>query len=148
MPPSAASNLPVLRCHGAGEGALLVAEELAFEQRLGERGAVDGHEGAAGARAAAVEGAGDELLARAALAAQQHGRVGGRDPGDAAADLAHHRAVAHHGGVERGLDAAVLARSHSRRRTWASAEPAMAAAVASTSTCRSSKRTPGFRVST
>ena len=37
-------ELAGLARHGAGEGALLVAEELAFEQGLGERGAVDGDE--------------------------------------------------------------------------------------------------------
>src|SRR5579862_4020248 len=55
---------------GAGEGALLVAEQLALEQRFGERGRVHRDEGSR-----AVDGAGDHFLARAALAQKQHGRV-------------------------------------------------------------------------
>src|SRR5262249_26039955 len=43
--------------HGVGEGALLVAEELALQERLGDGPAVDGDEGPAPARAAAVDGA-------------------------------------------------------------------------------------------
>ncbi len=30
--------------HRTGEGAFFVAEQLAFHQRLGKRGAIDGHE--------------------------------------------------------------------------------------------------------
>ncbi len=66
--------LAVLR---AGEGALLVAEELAFEQRLGQRAAVDGNHGHEAPRAQIVNGAGHQFLAGAALAVNQHGRVGG-----------------------------------------------------------------------
>src|SRR6202008_933278 len=58
---------------GAGEGALLVAEELALEQRVGQRGAVDGDERLAPARGEVVDGLGDELLAGAALALDEHG---------------------------------------------------------------------------
>ena len=43
----AAPVAPLVR---AGEGALLVAEQLALEERLGQRGAVDRHEGAASRR--------------------------------------------------------------------------------------------------
>ena len=50
---------------GAGERAALVAEELALEQRLGDRGAVDRDERLVGALAVLVEGAGDQLLAGA-----------------------------------------------------------------------------------
>ena len=62
----------------AGERALLVAEQLRFDQLLGNRGAVDLHEPLAAAEAVAVDRARDELLADAALAEQQHGRVGRR----------------------------------------------------------------------
>ena len=43
---AAVGDLDLAECRlgGAGEGALLVAEQLAFEQRLGNRGAVDGDE--------------------------------------------------------------------------------------------------------
>ena len=54
---------------GAGEGPLLVAEKLALEQALRQGAAVDGHDGEVAPLAVGVDGAGDELLARAALAA-------------------------------------------------------------------------------
>ena len=41
VPPSASSKRPGLRADGAGEGALLVAEQLRLHQRLGDGGAVD-----------------------------------------------------------------------------------------------------------
>ncbi len=44
MPPSARSNAPARACDGAGERAAHVAEQLALEQRLGQRAAVDGDE--------------------------------------------------------------------------------------------------------
>ena len=44
---------PVL--HRAGEGAALVAEQLAFQQALGDRGAVERDERSAGARTGAVD---------------------------------------------------------------------------------------------
>ena len=59
----------------AGERAALVAEELALEQRLGERGAVQLDERLLGARAVLVDGRGDELLAGAALAGDEHRRA-------------------------------------------------------------------------
>ena len=60
----------------AGERALLVAEQLAFQQRLGQGGAVEADERAVLARAGVVDGPGDQLLADAALAADQHRGVG------------------------------------------------------------------------
>ena len=70
----------------AGEGALLVAEELALEQLARDRGAVDRDERARRARRARlVDGARDQLLAGAGLAGDEHGRVGRRHP----LDLAH-----------------------------------------------------------
>ena len=56
----------------AREGALHVAEELALEQGLGKRGAVDGDERAAGAAARGVDRAGQGGLARAGLAHEEH----------------------------------------------------------------------------
>src|SRR5258705_8877197 len=52
---------------GAGEGALLVSEQLGLEQRVRDRGQVDRHEGLRAPGALVVDGAGDELLSRAAL---------------------------------------------------------------------------------
>ncbi len=59
----------------AGEGALGVAEELALEQRVGERGAVDGDEGSLAPVRGVVDRAGDQLLAGPGLAADQHAGV-------------------------------------------------------------------------
>ena len=69
---------------GAGERPLLVAEQLRLEQVLLQRGAVDLDEVAPGAQRVVVDGAGDQLLAGAGLAADQAGRV-------ALGDLLHHR---------------------------------------------------------
>ena len=57
---------------GAGEGAFLMAEEFAFEELLGDGGAVDGDEILPAALAVMVDGAGDEFLAGAALAGDHH----------------------------------------------------------------------------
>ena len=62
----------------AGGGAVLDAEQLGLEQRLDERGAVDRHERPGAARAQLVDLPGDQFLARAALALDEHGEVGGR----------------------------------------------------------------------
>jgi hypothetical protein len=66
---------PAPRIAGAGEGALHMAEQLGFEQLLGNRPAVDGHE-RPGTRAGAVNGARQHLLAAAAVAANQHAGLG------------------------------------------------------------------------
>ena len=63
---------------GAGERALLVPEQLRLDQLLGNRRAVHLHEALPGARAVAVDGARNQLLADAALAEQQHGGIGRR----------------------------------------------------------------------
>ena len=56
--------------HGrAGEGAALVAEQFAFEQLLGNGGAVDGQERLLAAVAVMVNGPRDQFLAGAAFAA-------------------------------------------------------------------------------
>ncbi len=68
-----------LLADGAGEGALLVAEQLALQEAGGDGGAVELDERALAAGAQVVKGPGDELLARAGLAADQDGRAGGRD---------------------------------------------------------------------
>ena len=71
-----------VRLHGAGEGAADVAEELALEQGIGDGAAVDGHEPAVAAGARHVDGAGDQLLAGAALAGDQHVARSRRAAGD------------------------------------------------------------------
>ncbi len=62
----------------AAEGAFLVAEQLAFQQRLGKRRAVDRHEGAMRAAAGVMDALGQQLLAGAAFAGDEDGRIGQR----------------------------------------------------------------------
>ena len=67
---------------GAGEGALLVAEELALEERLGERGAVERDERRLGARARARGSPrASSPFAGAALAGDEHRRARRARPG-------------------------------------------------------------------
>ena len=47
-----------------GEGAFLVAEELALHEVFGQSTTVDGHEGLTGTGAVHVDAVGDQLLAR------------------------------------------------------------------------------------
>ena len=88
----------------AGEGALLVAEDLALEQRLGDGRAVDRHEGLRGALAELMDGLRHHLLAGARLAPDQHGRRRRRRLFDDPVDLADGRRVA-----DDAAEAAVLA---------------------------------------
>src|SRR6185436_13817314 len=69
-------ELPGLPLRRAGERALLVAEELRFKERFGDRRAVDRDKRAVVARAQRVERAREQLLAGAALPFEQHRRVG------------------------------------------------------------------------
>ena len=79
---------------GAGERAADVAEQLAFQQVLGQGAAVDADERAAAARAEPVDGLGDQFLAGARLAQQQHRGVRlGHLPGEPI-DILHGRAGA------------------------------------------------------
>ena len=71
VPPCAASSRPTRRLSRAGERALLVAEELALEQRGRERRAVDAHERPLAARQL-VQRLGQHLLADAGLAEDEH----------------------------------------------------------------------------
>src|SRR5262249_53723836 len=64
---------------GSGERALLVSEQLALEQAGRERRAVGLHERVRSARAAGVDGTGDQLFARAGLAENEDRGVGRRD---------------------------------------------------------------------
>src|SRR5262249_53575891 len=80
----------------AGEGAALVAEQLALEQRIREGRAVDGDEPAALALALGVDGAGGELLAGARLPVDEYRRIVLREHGDRLEDLVHHPVPAHH----------------------------------------------------
>jgi hypothetical protein len=64
----------LLAVGGAGEGALFVAEQFAFEQRFGHPGAINCNERPLLAGAGLMDGAGDQLLAGAGFAEQQHRR--------------------------------------------------------------------------
>src|SRR5690606_7295346 len=78
-----------LLVEGAGEGPLLVPEELVLQDLAGEGRAVDGDEGALLAARLVVDGAGDELLPGAALPDDEHARPGGGGGLDGAVDLPH-----------------------------------------------------------
>ena len=93
---------------GPGEGALLVAEQFALQQRLRDGGAVDGQERLVGPLAVVIEGAGHQFLARAAFAQDQHVDVLRRDPADGLAHLLHDRTAAD------DAVGAVLGRQHGR----------------------------------
>src|SRR5262249_11768631 len=85
---------PALRLRGSRVGALLVAEQLRLDERLGKRGEVHGDEGALRARAVVVEGSRDEPLARSALAAEEDGRLPARGARDRLVDVGHRPAAA------------------------------------------------------
>ena len=80
MPVCASSKRPGLGGVGAAEGALLVAEQLAFHQQFGKRAAVDIHPGFGAAQRHLVDGARHDLLAGAGLAGDEHGHRSSRDP--------------------------------------------------------------------
>ena len=93
---------------GAGEGALLVAEQLRFHQRLRDGRHVDRDKGLAGPRAALVNGARHQLLAGPALAGDEDGGRRLRDLDDELIDPRHLRMTADHAveGPVAGLDGA------------------------------------------
>src|SRR5579862_9908013 len=59
---------PFLLCRGSGETAALVAEQIALQQRLGNRRAIDRDKRLISPTAIAVQGPGRKLLSRSALA--------------------------------------------------------------------------------
>ena len=63
---------------GAGEGPLLVAEEIALDQRLREGAAVDGHEGSVRAVGELVDVAGHDLFPCPCLTGDEHRGAAGR----------------------------------------------------------------------
>ncbi len=81
---------------GAAESPLLVSEQLALDERFRHRADVDGDERAVASRAQAVDGPGDQLLARAALSLDEDHEVGVGDLADAREDLADRGALADH----------------------------------------------------
>jgi hypothetical protein len=85
---------PVPRGHGARERTALVSEQLALDQGLGKRSAVDPDEGTCAARAAVMDGAREQLFAGAGLAEQEHGAVSRGDFLDLCQRLAKSGAIA------------------------------------------------------
>ena len=79
---------------GAREGPALVAEELALDQRVGNRPAINRHERALCPPAAGVNRPGHEFLAGARLTRHQHIDGARRDPFDDRVDMLHGRALA------------------------------------------------------
>ena len=88
---------------GAGEGALFVAEQLAFQEVLRDGRTVQRQERRLGPRAVLVDGAGDQFLAGAAFAGNQHGDALAGDAADRLVDLAHGGAGADDGAVHVGV---------------------------------------------
>ena len=67
-----------LQRSGSGKCSTLVAEQIAFQKRLWNRGAIDGHKRLARPRTVTMQGPRRQLFAGPALALDQHGRIGGR----------------------------------------------------------------------
>jgi hypothetical protein len=88
VPPEALTRIfdPFTRVSAARERPLLVAEQLAFQERFGQGGAVDLDERSVGARALFVQHARDELFAGSALASYERRRP---RRGHAAYQIAH-----------------------------------------------------------
>ncbi|MNE41196.1 hypothetical protein D3C80_1352550 [compost metagenome] len=87
-------NAPGLALMGTGESALLMAEQFGLDQVLGDCPAVDGDERLVAALRLPMQGAGHQLLARAAFTTDQHRRLGGRQLAQQLAQLADRPAFA------------------------------------------------------
>src|SRR4029453_3627661 len=72
-----------------------MAEELRFGQRVGNRAAVDGHEGSGRARRLGVNEPGQQVFADSALAGDEYLRGPGGDPQSGVAQFLHRRARRH-----------------------------------------------------
>ena len=94
MPPSASSNRPTLSRTAPVNAPFDVAEQFAFEQARGQGGAVDLDERPARPWAVVVDRLGQQSLAGAALAADQHGRRAGGHLSSQAQQLPQGRAAA------------------------------------------------------
>ena len=89
-----------------------MAEQLALEQRLDDRGAVDGDEAAIAARTGAMQRARDQLLAGAGLAGDQRGAHVRRQPADQREQILHQRPAADHAAELQPLGQVALHRQH------------------------------------
>ena len=86
-------ELALARRGRSGERTLGVAEEFAFDQLLGNRGAVHFDEGTAAAQALLMDAPGHQFLARAVFAGDEDAAVAGRGLGDHAQKLLHRLAL-------------------------------------------------------
>jgi len=78
VPPCARSKAPRCSATAPSERALHVAEKLAFDESRCHRTAIEYDEGLGGAKAASVDGAREDFLARAGFADQGYGQIRGR----------------------------------------------------------------------
>ena len=76
VPPSACTKRPCAVVAGVGESALDMPEQLAFQERIGQRGAVDRHERPLARRLRWCRARATSFLAGAAFARDQHRGVG------------------------------------------------------------------------
>jgi hypothetical protein len=74
---------------GAGEGAFLVAKKFALKKGVGDGCAVKGDKDFVGPGRGGVDGAGEQFLACAGFAADEHGGVAAGDGFGDGDDLAH-----------------------------------------------------------
>src|SRR3990172_814660 len=87
-------ELTLVATPGTREGPRLVTEELALEDPLRQRAAVDDDHRVVASRGTGMDGAGHELLARPRLSGDEHRGVGGGDGGHELEDVLHRRRVA------------------------------------------------------
>src|SRR4029077_2394259 len=92
-------ELARLAGHRAGEGPLLEAEQLAFQQVLWDRCAVDLQKWTIGTPRLFMNCARNQILANSALAAEQHSRVRRSNALDGRKHLLHLRTARHHVGM-------------------------------------------------
>src|SRR4029079_5193408 len=82
-----------------GERAALMAEQFTFGELGGQHGAIEADHGPGGAAALSVNRLSAELLGGAALAADEHGFVGGGDLSNSISQLKHDLTIADHDGA-------------------------------------------------
>ena len=87
---------PLFLLHRAGKSAALVAEEFRFDQRFRQRRAIHGHVSFAGARRTRVNFLSQQILARSALAQNQHRGIRGRHAVGHFKSAAHFRGASDH----------------------------------------------------
>src|SRR5215813_10655133 len=90
---------------GSGKSSPLVAEQLAFQDPLGDRSAVHRQVAPIGSSASLVNGPGHQLLAGSTFADDQHGDLGRRDLSNLLVQLEHRRAGTNQGLLADGFAA-------------------------------------------